>query len=321
MFAAIKNGYPTAWFRYTDFCLLAVQKRHDTRRRMQIQMAAVHRPHLTSGYVADVTYRQAPTPDGLLDWIVHYVPGSRARAEFDAFNGRRTPKKPRVSEPFLPPLSARSRRQIRPAAEPATDSAMPQSARSLAVRFAERRYGASAVQVTATQLRGAQAILDACEGDCDVASAAIDLAANEGRDGRSGFPKHLGGVLEGGYVEQARAAREDHVRRRAAVIRREQDQARRDRYEACCRHHAKERLAQLSSDASRRIVDERLPAFIEKYRFFFQLRSWSDERIRAWAEPRILEQYGREGEPSFDAWSKLHDLRPTSSSGPSEALQ
>src|SRR5207247_6047737 len=43
MFAAISNGHPSAWMRYFDFCQLAVQRRHDTRRRMQIQMAAVQR--------------------------------------------------------------------------------------------------------------------------------------------------------------------------------------------------------------------------------------------------------------------------------------
>lgn len=321
MFAAIKNGYPTAWFRYSDFCLLAVQRRHPTRRRMQIQMASVHRPHLASGYVADVAYRHASSPDGLLDWVIHYVPGSRARAEFDTFNGRPFRTRGKAPQRFSPPASARTLRTTQPAAGPVSDSAAAPTARSLAVRFAERRYGAAGVEITAAQLRRAQAILGACGGDRDVATTAVDLAAKDGRDSRSGFPQHLGGVLEGGYVERARATREEQVRRRDADIRREQDQARHDRYEVWCRRRAGERVEKLSPEARRLIIDERLPAFVEKFRFFFQLRSWSGERVRTWAEPRILEQYGREGEPTFDAWSKLHDVPATGSSGPEEALQ
>lgn len=316
MFAAIKNGYQTAWFRYSDFCLLAVQRRHETRRRMQIQMAAVHRRHIASGYVAKVAYREASSPDRLLDWVIHYVPGSRARAEFDTFNGRRSRTRGKAPQRFSSPVSARTLRTNQPAAEPASDSATPATARSLAVRFGERRYGASVVEVTAGQIQRAQAILDACGGDRDLATAAVDLATKEGRDSRSGFPKHLGGVLEGGFVARARVTRDEDVRRRDAGIRREQDRARRDRYETWCRRRAGERVKELSPEARRLITDERLPAFVEMFRYFLQLRSWSGERIRAWAEPRILEEYGREGEPTFDAWSNLHDVPTTSSFGP-----
>lgn len=321
VFAAIKNGFQTAWFRYSDFCLLAVQRRLPTRRRMQIQMAAVHRPHLASGYVADVTYRQAPSPDGLLDWVIHYVPGSRARAEFHTFNGRRSRTRWKAPQPLSPPVSVTPLRTTYRATTPTLDSATPPTARSLVVRFAEKRYGASVVEVTDRQLQRAQAILDACGGDHDAATTAVDLAATEGRGGRSGFPKHLGGVLEGGYVERARARREEQLRHRDADIRREQHQARRDRYEAWCRHRAGERVKKLSPEARRLIIEERLPAFVEKFRFYLQLRSWSGERIRAWAEPRLLTEYGREGEPTFDAWSKLHDVAATGSFGPNEALQ
>ena len=154
-----------------------------------------------------------------------------------------------------------------------------------------------------------------------MATTAIDLAAKEGRGNRSGFPKHLAGVLEGGYIERARAARDEQIRRRDAGIRREQDRTRRERYEAWCLRRADERIEALSPEVRRRIIDERIPSFVEQYRFYFQLRAWSGERIRAWAEPRILERYGREGEPNFDAWSELHDATPTGSSGPGEALQ
>jgi hypothetical protein len=137
MFAAIKNAHPTAWLRYSDFCLLAVQRRQATRRRMQIQMAAVHRPHLASGYVAEIAYRPASTSDGVLDWIVHYVPGSRARAEYATFNGRRSLATPKAGRQFSPPASARALRTTQPTAKPASAAVSPPAARSLVVRFAE----------------------------------------------------------------------------------------------------------------------------------------------------------------------------------------
>src|SRR5262245_6672223 len=87
VFAAIKNGHPSAWIRYSEFCTLAVARRQDTRRRMQTQMAAVHRAHLDSGYFQAVCWRAKDTDDGTQDWTIHYTPGPKARAEFHAFNG------------------------------------------------------------------------------------------------------------------------------------------------------------------------------------------------------------------------------------------
>ena len=64
IFAVLKNGRSTAWIRYSDYCQYAVQKPQPTRSRMQAQMAAVHRPHRQSGYIASVNYKPSPTDDG-----------------------------------------------------------------------------------------------------------------------------------------------------------------------------------------------------------------------------------------------------------------
>jgi len=318
MFAAIKNGHPTAWLRYSEFCQLAVQKRYETRRRMQIQMAAVQRPHLLSGYVAEVTYRRASSQDGLLDWIMHYVPGPRARAEFAAFNGTRIQRTRRVPRRLPAPTPVGAKREL--VRRSASESSGQSTAHGLAMRFAERRFGL-AEEVTADQLRQAQAILDACGGDDEMATTAVDLAANEGRDSQSGFPRVLGGVLKGGYIETARAGRERERRRREAADRLEEDRAQRERYERWCRQRAERRVRALSDERRKSIVDDRFPEFREKFRYYFQLRDWSHERIRAWAEPRILEQYGRKGELTFEAWSKRHEGSTNGTSGPDEALQ
>jgi len=321
IFATIKNGHRSAWIRYSDFCLLAVQRRQETRRRMQIQMAAVHRPHLASGYLAGVSWLTERGEDGSLDWTIHYDPGPRARAEFEAFNGGRWLRTRRA--PNLPPSSPGARR---PSARRAASKREPTpkvaaEPRALAIRFLEVRYGTAPAEVTETQLRRAQAILDACAGDHDAAIAAVDLAATAGRNDPAGFPNHLGGVLEGGFVERARTRQNDDVRRQEANAEQAREQARRDRYETWCRQRAAEKIDRLSAEQRRRIVDDRLVAFTEEFRFFVQLRAWTGERIRGWAEPRILERYGREGEPSLEEWRRRHDVATTGSSGPREALQ
>jgi len=284
-------------------------------------MAAVHRPHIASGYVAHVAYRPAPPLDGVLDWIIHYVPGLRARAEFERFNGKRFQPEWAVPKRPVPRGCEGIRRTFAAPSSGERQTGAPATVRSLAIGFLEKRYGVPVIKVAAGHLRQAQAVLDACGGDHAMAVTAVDLAAKEGRQSRAGFPKHLGGVLEGGFIERVRAARAKENRRRDADEQRVREQARRDRYEVWCRRRAEKRIRALSSEARRRVIDERLPAFTEGFRFFFQLRSWSDERIRIWAEPRILTRYGREGEPTLDAWSKLRDVPPTRSSGPDEALQ
>ena len=319
MFAAIKNGHPAAWMRYSDFCLLAVQKQHTTRRRMQIQMAAVHRSHVLAEYFGKVTYRPIASTTELPDWTIHYTPGPRAKAEFDAFNGRR--QRPRG----LP--SGRSL-GVRPKMEPqrfvpkATAPIREESPEVvLARRFAEKRLGTSAVRITTSQVSKANEILESLEGDLDSAFRVVDLAAEEGRRNRQGFPKHLGGVIEGGYVERAQAIRAEDCRRAGAERLRQRETADRARFEAWSRQRAERRIADLNEHARKQLVDERLPRFVEENGYFVRQCELRGERVSAWAEPRILKRYGHEGEPSFEEWRRLPDGQPTNSSGPDEALQ
>ena len=319
MFAAIKNGHSSAWIRYSDFCALAVAKRQETKRRMQIQMAAVHRSHLLSGYFAAIEWRTDRLDDGSLDWIIHYAPGRRAKAEFEAFNGlHRRLRKPQSVLSVARSEKAKARQDApRPAAPDWTDS----PAIALARRFAERRHGLGASVVTTSQASRALKILNALEGDMNAATAAIDLAAREGRRDRAGFPKHLGGVLEGGFVDRARSAQVENRRKADAELTRQRAATERERFEAWCKGRANRRISELDGRARNRLVDERLPRFVEEYRYFVQQRELRGESIKAWAEPRILVRYGHEGEPSIEEWRRLHDAQPTDTSGPDGALQ
>jgi hypothetical protein len=321
-FAAIKNGHPNAWVRYSDYCRYSVQKRQATRRRMQIQMAVVHRPHLKAGYISNVTYRPASAPDGTADWIISYIPGPRARAEFNAFNGRRVASTPGsfTGPSIREPLAVESAERPTETARPNTTE--PSPAVALAIRFSEARHGVRPHEITPTQLKKARAILAALGDDSELAAKAVDLAVSEARGDPKGYPSHLGGVLEAGYPERIRAIHDDDARRRQDENARAHERARRAKYEAWCSQRADARIGQLSQDARERILEERLPELIRRYRFYLQHQSWTSEQVRGWATPRILKQIGRLGEPTYAEWCTLHDTQPSiGSSGPSQALQ
>ena len=86
--------------------------------------------------------------------------------------------------------------------------------------------------------------------------------------------------------------------------------ARRGRYDNWCGKRAADRVAELPERERYRLVDERLPAFKNKQRFYLQLSSWSEERKREWLTQQILKEYGREEEPSYEEWCQQFDNPP-----------
>ena len=99
MYATIKNDRPRAKLRYSELCTYAPLVRQYDRTVVQPQMARIHAPHLKSGYIARVQYEQTVDGDGRPDWIMLYVPGPKARAEYRAFTRRGGPTVLEV-EPF-----------------------------------------------------------------------------------------------------------------------------------------------------------------------------------------------------------------------------
>lgn len=85
MFAALKHRHPHATLRYADYCLLSTQQRSTDYDQVKKQMYKVHRPHRQSGYLTQVQYEATTDDDGLPDWLLHYTPGPKARAEYAAF--------------------------------------------------------------------------------------------------------------------------------------------------------------------------------------------------------------------------------------------
>lgn len=88
IFAAIKYGHPSAELSYSDYCAFSAQTRQSSYKPFRAQMDHVHKPHLISGYLDKVEYRQTVDADGAIDWIIVYFPGVKARVEFNYFNPR-----------------------------------------------------------------------------------------------------------------------------------------------------------------------------------------------------------------------------------------
>jgi hypothetical protein len=157
---------------------------------------------------------------------------------------------------------------------------------------------------------GFRRILEAVEGDLEIAETAIDLAAKEGRKNAKGFPAHPSGILEAGYLDQARGLREEEGNQRERETQAERERERRSRHDESCKQRAADRIEELSESDRHRIVEERMPTFTNENRFFLTHLPWSEERKRAWAEKRILREYGQESEPSYEDWCRQHD-QPT----------
>ncbi len=91
IYAALKNNWPTARLSYGEYCTYSAQQRYFDQERFRIQMYKVHKPHLESGYLKSVQWESRPDAQGNPDWVLSYIPGPKARAEFLAFNGRSDP--------------------------------------------------------------------------------------------------------------------------------------------------------------------------------------------------------------------------------------
>jgi hypothetical protein len=91
MYAALKNDRPRARLTYSHYCTYAPQARYRDRRRARKQMEKLHAPHRESGYIVGVEFEATTDGGGDPDWIMSYVPGPKARAEYRAFARRGGP--------------------------------------------------------------------------------------------------------------------------------------------------------------------------------------------------------------------------------------
>jgi hypothetical protein len=106
MYAAMKHDRPRAKLIYSDLCAHAPQTRHFDPDHMRSQMYKIHQPHRESGYIAKVDFQVVTDSDGKPDWIMLYMPGAKARAEYRAFAKRGGPNVLEIAPLELEPQSA-----------------------------------------------------------------------------------------------------------------------------------------------------------------------------------------------------------------------
>jgi hypothetical protein len=86
IYAALKHRQQEAKMAYSEYCTYSAQERYFDRARVQKQMYKVHRPHLASGYLESLRYEETTDNEGKPDWLIFYVPGRKARAEYHSFS-------------------------------------------------------------------------------------------------------------------------------------------------------------------------------------------------------------------------------------------
>jgi hypothetical protein len=99
MFSALKNGHSHARLLYSEYCTYAPQQRYFDYDHFKKQMYKVHRPHVASGYLESVSYRESRDHDGNIDWQMLYVPGPKARSEFSTFDRNASATPPQLDAP------------------------------------------------------------------------------------------------------------------------------------------------------------------------------------------------------------------------------
>jgi hypothetical protein len=88
IYAALKNDRARAKLVYSEYCTHAPQTRYVEFDKVKKQMHKIHSVHKKSGYIAKVDFHQTTDTEGQPDWIMLYMPGLKANAEYQTFTKR-----------------------------------------------------------------------------------------------------------------------------------------------------------------------------------------------------------------------------------------
>ena len=103
LFGALRHGRPNAQMLYSEFCTSAPLSRHFEFYRVRSQMRKIHKPHIDSGYLKSVVFEETVDEAGLIDWVMKYTPGRKAKHEFKHFTTKRIDQKPEQMRLALAP--------------------------------------------------------------------------------------------------------------------------------------------------------------------------------------------------------------------------
>lgn len=115
MFGALKHKRPNAQMLYSEFCQTAPLTRYQEWDRVRPQMWKIHKPHIDAGYIKSVEFEKTTSPEGVIDWIMKYTPGRKARHEFREFTTKRIeqPSQPQLLRPNNPKTDESEPRESR----------------------------------------------------------------------------------------------------------------------------------------------------------------------------------------------------------------
>jgi len=197
LFAALKYQQPEAKVLYSEYCTFAAQQRYADYPHVKKQMYKVHKPHLTSGYLARVRYEATTDAEGHPDWLMAYVPGPKARAEYAAFNGRQRRRPPHA--PAAPLGAVADEALTTPS--PTADEALRTQAQALVQHFHQRFHGtADVVPVTSKALAQAHDLI--AQYGLDQARHVVDFSITAAHE-TDYSPQTFGGILQ--YTARALA--------------------------------------------------------------------------------------------------------------------
>lgn len=246
LFTALKYGHPQAKLLYSEYCTFAAQQRYTDYDHVKKQMYKVHKPHVTSGYLAKVRYEATQDGEGHPDWVISYVPGPKAHAEYAACNPRR-PARPaagpqhteQVTMPAPPSAAAAT---VLPATSSVTaDETLTAQAQALVQYFHERFHGTADVAPSAKALTQAQALI--ARYGLVQARHLVDFSVTAAQE-TDYRPQTFGGILQ--YTARARAAYAQAQERAAAEERAREERRRAQADEHLRRQYEGERATRLA---------------------------------------------------------------------------
>ena len=94
MFGTLKYERPNTQMLYSEFCQSAPLTRYEDWNRVRPQMWKIHKPHIDAGYLKSAEFEETTDASGVIDWLMKYTPGKRARHEFREFTTKRVESLP-----------------------------------------------------------------------------------------------------------------------------------------------------------------------------------------------------------------------------------
>jgi hypothetical protein len=175
IFAALKYNQSSALMAYSEYCTFSAQQRYYDYDHFKKQMYKVHQPHIVSGYITKLQFHEATDEQGKKDWLMCYVPGPKARAEYATFTGKKIRFIEAAIAAELPP-NKRTRvarqRQQRLDLDPATGSQPAPIDDRVIAELAKRGVGESDARQLLSDLPAEQSVFDQLEwGDFQIAQA------------------------------------------------------------------------------------------------------------------------------------------------------